>query len=109
MARDGLLPAWAARISPRFHTPYVSSLLIAVVVMALAGTLPISMVAQLVSIGTLMAFAIVCIGVLVLRACAIRRCRGVQGAGDLAGGACDAHRALFCSCWGFREQRGFVW
>ena len=67
MSRDGLLPAWGARIHPRFHTPYVSSLLIAVVVMALAGTLPINMVAQLVSIGTLMAFAIVCIGVLVLR------------------------------------------
>jgi APA family basic amino acid/polyamine antiporter len=67
MARDGLLPAWGARIHPRFHTPYVGSLLIAVLVMALAGTLPIDMVAQLVSIGTLMAFAIVCIGVLVLR------------------------------------------
>jgi APA family basic amino acid/polyamine antiporter len=67
MSRDGLLPAWGARIHPRFHTPYVSSLLIAVLVMALAGTLPITMVAQLVSIGTLMAFAIVCIGVLVLR------------------------------------------
>jgi APA family basic amino acid/polyamine antiporter len=67
MANDGLLPAWGARIHPRFRTPYVSSLLIAAVVMALAGTLPINMVAQLVSIGTLMAFAIVCIGVLVLR------------------------------------------
>ncbi|MGD9925844.1 MAG: amino acid permease, partial [Pseudorhodoplanes sp.] len=67
MSRDGLLPAWGARIHPRFRTPYVSSLLIAVVVMALAGTLPINMVAQLVSIGTLMAFAIVCIGVLLLR------------------------------------------
>jgi APA family basic amino acid/polyamine antiporter len=67
MSRDGLLPAWGARIHPRFQTPYVSSLLIAVVVMALAGTLPINMVAQLVSIGTLMAFAIVCIGVLMLR------------------------------------------
>jgi APA family basic amino acid/polyamine antiporter len=67
MSRDGLLPSWGARIHPRFNTPYVSSLLIAAVVMALAGTLPINMVAQLVSIGTLMAFAIVCIGVLVLR------------------------------------------
>ncbi len=67
MSKDGLLPAFGARIHPRFRTPYVSSLLIAAVVMALAGTLPINMVAQLVSIGTLMAFAIVCIGVLVLR------------------------------------------
>ena len=67
MANDGLLPAWAAKIHPRFRTPYVSSLLIAAIVMVLAGTLPINMVAQLVSIGTLMAFAIVCVGVLVLR------------------------------------------
>ena len=67
MSRDGLLPAWGARLHPRFRTPYVGSMLIAVVVMAFAGTLPIDMVAQLVSIGTLMAFAIVCIGVLVLR------------------------------------------
>lgn len=67
MSRDGLLPPWGARIHPRFRTPYVSSLLIAAVVMMLAGLLPIEMVAQLVSIGTLMAFAIVCIGVLVLR------------------------------------------
>jgi len=67
MSRDRLLPAWGARIHPRFRTPYVSSLLIAAVVMVFAGTLPINMVAQLVSIGTLMAFAIVCIGVLVLR------------------------------------------
>jgi APA family basic amino acid/polyamine antiporter len=67
MSRDGLLPAWGARIHPRFRTPYISSLLIAAVVMLMAGTLPINMVAQLVSIGTLMAFAIVCVGVLVLR------------------------------------------
>jgi APA family basic amino acid/polyamine antiporter len=67
MANDGLLPSWGARIHPRFRTPYVSSLIIAAVVMALAGALPIDLVAQLVSIGTLMAFAIVCIGVLVLR------------------------------------------
>jgi len=67
MANDGLLPSWGAHIHPRFRTPYISSLLIAAVVMALAGALPIDMVAQLVSIGTLMAFAIVCIGVLVLR------------------------------------------
>jgi APA family basic amino acid/polyamine antiporter len=67
MSRDGLLPSWVARIHPRFRTPYVSSLLIAAVVMVLAGALPIGMVAQLVSIGTLMAFAIVCVGVLVLR------------------------------------------
>jgi Amino acid permease len=67
MARDGLLPPWGAQIDRRFHTPYVSSLLIGAAVTVLAGTLPIGLVAELVSIGTLLAFAIVCIGVLVLR------------------------------------------
>src|SRR3954471_23404397 len=67
MANDGLLPAWAARIHPRFKTPHVSTMVTGVVVAIAAGLTPIATLGTLVSIGTLMAFVIVSIGIIVLR------------------------------------------
>jgi basic amino acid/polyamine antiporter, APA family len=67
MARDGLLPQWAARVHPRFKTPHISTIVTGVAVALAAGLTPIGTLGTLVSIGTLMAFAIVSIGVIVLR------------------------------------------
>jgi basic amino acid/polyamine antiporter, APA family len=68
MARDGLLPAgFFAAIHPRFRTPWKSTILTGVFVATLAGLLPLSVLAELVNIGTLLAFVIVCAAVLIMR------------------------------------------
>jgi APA family basic amino acid/polyamine antiporter len=67
MSKDGLLPPIFSKIHPRFKTPYVSTLITGFVALVLAGILPINILGELVSIGTLLAFAIVCIGIIILR------------------------------------------
>jgi APA family basic amino acid/polyamine antiporter len=67
MARDGLLPTSLAAVHPRFRTPHVATIITGVFVMLLAGLFPINILSELVSIGTLLAFTMVCISVLVLR------------------------------------------
>ncbi|HEU0185787.1 MAG TPA: amino acid permease [Blastocatellia bacterium] len=67
MSRDGLLPPWVSAIHPRFRTPWISSIVVGLVVATFSGLFPISVLGQLVSIGTLLAFVIVCAGVLILR------------------------------------------
>ena len=67
MARDGLLPQWAAKIHPKYRTPHITTLWTGVVVAIGSLFLDENEIYDLTSIGTLAAFAIVCIGVLVLR------------------------------------------
>jgi basic amino acid/polyamine antiporter, APA family len=67
MSRDGLLGPWAGRVHPRFRTPYLSSIFTGVAVGLATGILPLQLLGQLVNIGTLLAFVLVCIGVLILR------------------------------------------
>jgi APA family basic amino acid/polyamine antiporter len=67
MSKDGLLPQVFSAVHHRFRTPWLASLITGVAAMAFAGLLPIGLLGELVSIGTLLAFAIVCAGVLVLR------------------------------------------
>jgi APA family basic amino acid/polyamine antiporter len=67
MAKDGLLPDAAATIHPRFGTPYVTTIITGVVCAFAGGLLPIDILAELTSIGTLFAFVLVSVGVMILR------------------------------------------
>jgi APA family basic amino acid/polyamine antiporter len=67
MSIDGLLPPVFSRVHKKFKTPYVSTIMTGSVAMVLSGILPISILGELVSIGTLLAFVIVCVSVIVLR------------------------------------------
>ena len=67
MARDGLLPGWAAKLHPRYRTPHVTTILTGVFVAFFAAFANINEVIELTNIGTLFAFVLVAIGVMVLR------------------------------------------
>ena len=67
MARDGLLPPWAARVHPRFRTPYVTTILTGAFVATFAAFANIDEAVELTNIGTLFAFVLVSLGVIVLR------------------------------------------
>jgi len=67
MSRDGLLPAFFGAVHSRFRTPHVATVITGVFAATAAGLLPIDILGELVSIGTLIAFIVVCLGVLVLR------------------------------------------
>lgn len=67
MAKDQLLPPLFAQVHPKFQTPYLSTILVGIAVSLLAGFMPIEKLGELVSIGTLFAFVLVCGGVWILR------------------------------------------
>lgn len=67
MSKDGLLPRFFSHVHPKFRTPWISSLTVGLVVAVFASTIPLDALGEMTSIGTLLAFIIVCAGVLVLR------------------------------------------
>src|SRR5690348_11789813 len=67
MSRDGLLWPWASKIHPRFCTPYLSSIVVGIFVAVLATVVPLSVLDEMTSVGTLLAFVLVSAGVWVLR------------------------------------------
>jgi APA family basic amino acid/polyamine antiporter len=67
MADDGLLPPAIARVHPKHRTPHVATVVSGVIFAVVAGVFPLDILADLISIGVLLAFVVVCLGVLVLR------------------------------------------
>jgi basic amino acid/polyamine antiporter, APA family len=67
MSRDGLLPPWVSRIHPRFRTPWITQIFVGIFAAFFTGFFPIDLLGQLVNIGTLLAFVLVCGGIIVLR------------------------------------------
>lgn len=67
MSKDGLLPRSFSKVHPKYQTPYINTLIVGVIVAFAAGVTPISLLGDLVSLGTLLAFIIVCVTVLYLR------------------------------------------
>jgi APA family basic amino acid/polyamine antiporter len=67
MSRDGLIPKGIAKVHPRFGTPYIATITVGTIVAIMAAILPITVVAELVNIGTLFAFTLVCLAIPILR------------------------------------------
>jgi APA family basic amino acid/polyamine antiporter len=67
MARDGLLPPWAARLHPKYRTPHITTILTGAFVGVSAAFAPIGWVLELTNIGTLFAFVLVALGIMILR------------------------------------------
>jgi APA family basic amino acid/polyamine antiporter len=67
MSRDQLLPAGVSRVHPRFRTPYITTIITCIIVATVAGFVPITVLGEMTSIGTLFAFVVVSLAVIVLR------------------------------------------
>ncbi|HYK77738.1 MAG TPA: amino acid permease, partial [Daejeonella sp.] len=67
MSKDGLLPKFFSQIHPKYKTPHITTIITGLAAILISGFAPINLLGELVSIGTLLAFVIVCGGILVLR------------------------------------------
>jgi len=67
MSRDGLLPKLFSQVHPKFRTPYKGNIILCIFISLFAGLVPIGVVGEMTSIGTLLAFVMVCLGVMILR------------------------------------------
>src|SRR4030095_13423199 len=67
MSRDNLLPPGVSKVHPTFRTPYITTIITGVVVSSCAGFTPIEILGEMTSIGTLFAFVVVCLAVIILR------------------------------------------
>lgn len=111
MARDGLMPQVFAHVHPRFHTPHVVTVVTGVAVSLFAAVFPVGMLADISNSGTLFAFFVVSLGVMVLRATQPGRIRHFRTpliwiVGPLAMGGC---LLLFVSLGGYTIKLFFGW
>jgi APA family basic amino acid/polyamine antiporter len=67
MSIDGLLPPFMGRVHKKYRTPHITTIIVGVIVAIISGLFPIDLIAELVSIGTLLAFTMVCISIIILR------------------------------------------
>lgn len=67
MSIDGLIPPLMSRVHKKYRTPHITTIIVGVVVATIAGLFPIDMIADMVSIGTLLAFSMVCVSIIILR------------------------------------------
>jgi APA family basic amino acid/polyamine antiporter len=67
MSRDGLLPPWVGKVHPRYRTPYLTQIFVGIFAAFFTGLFPIQLLGELVNIGTLLAFVLVCAGIWILR------------------------------------------
>jgi basic amino acid/polyamine antiporter, APA family len=67
MSIDGLLPSWMGTVHKKYRTPWITTILVGGIIAVISGLFPIDLIAELVSIGTLLAFSMVCVSIVVLR------------------------------------------
>lgn len=67
MSIDGMLPGWMGKVHKKYRTPHITTIMVGVIVAAVSGLFPIDLIAELVSIGTLLAFTMVCVSIVILR------------------------------------------